>query len=350
MVVDLEDVLLPPDTSIRRALEQMVENMRQIILVVDPDGMLLGTVTDGDVRRGLLNRIDLDEPIKRIMNREPANVPPKTSPAACLRIMQENDYRHLPIVDEAGRLVGLEILSDLLKQDRLDNPVVILAGGKGSRLLPLTEDKPKPMLQVGGRPMLETIIESFARQRFHRFFLSVNYMSEMIEDHFGDGSNFGVDITYLHEEQPLGTAGPLGALPGQPDDPIFVMNGDVLTSVDFKQLLAFHQDQKSDATMCVREYDFEVPFGVAKIEDTRLIDISEKPVQQFFVNAGIYVLNPSVLSLVPKNEPLDMPELFKRVLAEDMRASAFPLREYWLDIGRMSDFEKAQRDFTKVFG
>ncbi len=349
-MVDLEDVLMSPDTTIHRALEQLVENMRQIILVVDADRRLLGTVTDGDVRRGLLKRVDLDAPISRIMNDHPAKVSPSTGRDACLRIMQENEYRHLPIVDDDGRVVGLEILSDLLKQERLDNPVVILAGGKGSRLMPLTEDKPKPMLPVGGQPMLQTIIESFARQRFYRFFVSVNYKSEMIEDHFGDGSKLGVDITYLREDRPLGTAGPLSALPDTPDEPVFVMNGDVLTSVDFKQLLAFHQDQKADATMCVREYDFEVPFGVAETDGARLTGISEKPIQRFFVNAGIYLLNPSVLSMVPRNEPFDMPDLFKQVLAEGMSPAAFPLREYWMDIGRLSDFEQAQRDFPEVFG
>jgi dTDP-glucose pyrophosphorylase len=349
-MVELEDVLLPPETTIHRALEQLVRNMRQIVLVVDEERRLLGTVTDGDIRRGLLKRIDLDEPISRIMNRAPAKAGPDTNRDTRLRIMEENEYRHLPIVDEDGRVVALEVLSELLKQDRLENPVVILAGGKGRRLMPLTQDLPKPMLPVGGRPMLETIIEGFARQRFHRFFLSVNYKSEIIEDHFGDGSSLGVSITYLREDQPLGTAGPLSALPDRPDNPIFVMNGDLLTSIDFKQLLTFHQDQKSDATMCVREYDFEVPFGVAEIDGTRLTGISEKPVQRFFVNAGIYLLNPSVLSMVPKNEPFDMPELFKRVLARGMNAAAFPLREYWMDIGRISDFEQAQRDFPEVFG
>lgn len=349
-MVDLEEVLLPPDTSIIKAMEQLVRSMRQIAIVVDGNRKLLGTVTDGDIRRGLLRRISLDEPVSAVMNTSPVQVSPDTSREACLRIMEEREYHHLPIVDDDGIVVGLEVLGDLLKQERFENSVVILAGGKGSRLMPLTNDRPKPMLSVGGRPMLETIIENFARQKFHRFFLSVNYKSEMIEDHFGDGANFGVQIDYLHEKKPLGTAGPLASLPTDQSEPIFVMNGDVLTSVDFKQLLSFHVEQGADATMCVREYDFEVPFGVAETDGARLTGISEKPVQRFFVNAGIYLLNPSVLPLIPSDSAFDMPELFKLLLDSGRQAAVFPLREYWMDIGRLSDFEQAQRDFSKVFG
>lgn len=349
-MTDLADVLISQDMPIVKALEKLVRNMRQIVLVVDEDRRLLGTVTDGDVRRGLLRQIDLEQPVSEIMNDSPATVPPETTKSACLRIMQEREYLQLPVVDEDGTVVGLEVLSDLLRENRFENPVVILAGGKGSRLMPLTQDTPKPMLPVGGRPMLETIIEGFAQTGFSRFYLSVNYKSELIEEHFKDGSDLGVRIDYIREEQPLGTAGALSRLPQKPDLPVIVMNGDVLTSVDFEQLVSFHREQKADATMCVREYDFEVPYGVARTDGTRLVGISEKPVQKFFVNAGIYLLNPDMLDFIPKDTPFDMPELFERVMAAGMTASVFPLREYWMDIGRLSDFEQAQRDFPEIFG
>ena len=347
---DLRNILLSPGDTILTALNVLVKNARQIALVVEDTDLLIGTVTDGDIRRGLLRQLALDSPVSTIVNRHPVTAPLGTSSEVCFRIMRDRGLRHLPIVDGAGRVRGLEVLGTLLKQIVRHNPVVILAGGRGRRLLPLTERLPKPMLPVGGKPLLAIIIENFAKQGFHDFFVSVNHLGEVIEQHFGDGSRSGVSITYLREDAPLGTAGALGLLPARDGPPVVVINGDIVTTMDFTQLLQFHDEQNADATMCVRSYDYEVPYGVVETDGSRLVGIAEKPVHRFFVNAGIYVLSPPVVGLVAAGEQLDMPDLFQRAVSASRRVVAFPVQEYWMDVGRLSDLEQAARDFPHVFG
>jgi NDP-sugar pyrophosphorylase family protein len=228
--------------------------------------------------------------------------------------------------------------------------VVLMAGGMGRRLHPITCDCPKPLIQVGNKPILETILENFIAHGFRRFYISVNYKAEMIKKHFGDGGRWGVEIRYIDEEFALGTAGPLGCLPERSAAPIIVMNGDILTQVNFHQLLAFHAEHRSKATMCVREYDFQIPYGVINLQHHRLVDIEEKPVQRFFVNAGIYALEPEVISMIPKNKHCDMPGLFKEVLQQGYETAAFPVREYWMDVGRIDDLERAKLEYSEVFG
>jgi len=224
-----------------------------------------------------------------------------------------------------------------------------MAGGMGTRLRPLTNDQPKPLVSVGNKPLLETIIETFVQQNFHQFYLSINYKAEMIKSHFTDGAKWNAEIHYLEEDQRLGTAGSLSLLPEQPDEPAIVMNSDLLTRVNFQQLLDYHKQHKAKATMCVREYDFQVPFGVVEIEDNQITGIDEKPVHNFFVNAGIYVLEPEVLKLLRKNEAMDMTQFFERIILAGLKTSAYPIHEYWLDIGQKDDFLRANRDFGKVF-
>jgi NDP-sugar pyrophosphorylase family protein len=224
-----------------------------------------------------------------------------------------------------------------------------MAGGLGTRLGELTRDCPKPLLRVGNKPVLETILENCIEYAFKRFYISVNYKADMLKDYFGDGSRWGVDIRYIEEKKRLGTAGALGLLPEDPTVPLLVMNADVLTKINFKHLLEFHEEHRSVATMCVREYEFQVPYGVVKIDNHRLLDILEKPVHQFFVNAGIYVLNPEAVSMVPKNTYFDMPALFEKLLQDQAETAAFPVREYWLDIGRKDDLERANGDYAEVF-
>jgi NDP-sugar pyrophosphorylase family protein len=220
-----------------------------------------------------------------------------------------------------------------------------MAGGMGQRLRPLTEDCPKPLLSVGGRPLLETILLQFREHGFQRFFISVNYRADMVEGHFGDGDALGVTVNYLREDAPLGTAGALGALPDAPREPVFVMNGDVLTRVDFSGMLSFHREHKAAATMAVRGFEMQVPYGVVNVEDQRITAIEEKPVHRFFVNAGIYVLEPDVVAAIPKGEHLDMPALFTRLHAQGRTTAAFPVHEYWMDIGRKQDFDQANTDY-----
>lgn len=323
----------------------------QICLVVDGFGKLLGTVTDGDVRRAILHSIALDSPITQVMKRNPVTAGVSESSEELLERMTVSWVRQLPLVDEHGIVMGLATFDHLSRGEVVcDSWVVLMAGGLGNRLRPLTEDTPKPMLKVGNQPVLETILENFLAHGFRRFFISVNYKAEMVKDYFGDGTRWGCRIEYLEETARMGTAGALSLLPEPPTGPLIVMNGDVLTKVNFSSLVEFHQDHLSQATMCVREYGFQVPYGVVDIDGQRILGIAEKPEHIFFVNAGIYVLNPEILSLVPSGVPTDMTDLFKTALSLNRTTAAFPIREYWIDIGRLDDFERANGEYSTVFG
>jgi dTDP-glucose pyrophosphorylase len=342
-------VLISEGTSIHEAIKVIDEGALQIALVVDREDRLLGTITDGDVRRGILQGIALEEPAAQIMNTNPTVVNMQESRDESLKLLRQKSLHQVPVVDQEGRIVGLEIIEDLLHPQIRDNLVVIMAGGLGSRLGSLTKDCPKPMLRVGGKPILETIIEKFIEFGFCNFCLSVNYKAEMIKGYFGDGSKYGCNIKYLHEDEPLGTAGALSLLPDRPTSPIFVINGDVLTKVDYNHLLSFHHDHNATATICVREYDIQVPFGVVNVDAHRFVGIEEKPVHKFFINAGIYVLNPDALALLTTGEHCDMPSLLNRVAQQEQETAVFPVREYWLDLGQVEDFNRANSDFDGVF-
>lgn len=342
-------ILVSPDTSIKEAIRIIDQGALKIALVVDDTNRLLGTITDGDIRRGILRGCDLLSPVDGIMNKTPLVAGENDGRDRIIAMMRQKLLYQIPVVNGAGVLVGLEVIDDILKANRLDNWVVLMAGGLGTRLKQLTADTPKPLLKVGSKPILETIVDNFIEQGVSRFFISVNYKSEMIEEHFGDGSRWGVQIEYLREDKKLGTAGALGLLEEKPSAPILVMNGDLLTKMNFVQLLDFHAEHLSTATMCVREYDFQVPYGVVTLDQHRILSIEEKPIQKFFVNAGIYVLEPKVLELIQQDSYLDMPSLFNQLVTQEKNTAVFPIREYWLDIGRIDDFERAKVDFDKVF-
>lgn len=320
-----------------------------IVLVVDEEGRLLGTVTDGDIRRSIIAGLTLDAPFARIMNRNPVAARADDSPEQVMHLMKTKMIRHVPRVDKERQVVGMEVLADFFQQCRRDNIVVLMAGGSGIRLRPLTNDIPKPLLKVGNKPILETIIQNFIEYGFHRFYLSVNYKAEMLEAYFGGGERWGIEINYLREEQKLGTAGAFSLLPEEPDRPVIVMNGDLLTKINFSQLLDFHNEQNVEATMCVREYSYSIPFGVVRLEDNRLMGIEETPIHRAWINTGIYVLEPSTLGLIPKNKYFDMPELFHKLIERQRQSAAFPIREYWFDIGRMDDFERANGEYYRFF-
>ena len=344
-----KEVLVSTQTSLRDAAQILDANALQIVLVVDEEKRLLGTVTDGDIRRGILKGMALTEPVQSIMNPNPSVARANESPKSVLAEMKRKTLHHMPLVDEQGRVVGLDTLDELINPQIRENRVVLMAGGLGSRLRPLTDDCPKPMLKVGNKPLLETILENFIEYGFCRFYISVNYMSEVVKSYFGDGSRWGVAISYLEEDQRLGTAGALSLLPERPSEPLLVMNGDLLTKVNFSQLLDFHASHLAMGTMCVREYDFQVPYGVVKIENHRITGIDEKPVQRFFVNAGIYVLQPEALDIISPNTFFDMPSLFEKFIEQRNETAVFPIREYWLDIGHMADYERANGEYVKAF-
>ncbi len=342
--------LIPPSVSIRQAIEVIDIGANQICLVVDQEEHLLGTVTDGDVRRAILRGLDMEAPVELVMNREPHVAAPDESDEVLLNRMMTEVIRQIPLLDAGGRVVGLAYIDNLLKPaERRDNWVVLMAGGLGTRLHPLTETAPKPLLSVGDKPLLETILESFVHYNFHRFYISLNYKGEMIKDHFGDGSRWNAEIRYIEEDRRLGTAGALRLIPQRPETPIMVMNGDLLTRVNFQYLLDYHRQHLSKATMCVRAYDFQIPFGVVKIEGTRIKEIDEKPLQSFFVNAGIYVLEPELIDLIPADQYFDMTTLFETVIEAGHTTAVFPIREYWLDVGRMDDLSQANGEFDRVF-
>jgi len=273
----------------------------QIALVVDSNDRLLGVATDGDLRRSIIQGASLTDPVAPVVNTSPV-VAYASEPEESLRNrMVDRQVQQIPIVSDDGRVIGIEVLSELMKPDRRPNPVVLMAGGLGTRLHPLTEDRPKPLIEVGGRPILQTVLEGFRRQGFHKFYLSVNYMSWMIEDYFGDGSKWGVSIEYLREDKRLGTAGPLSLLPDSPQHPVLIANGDLLTNLNFTRLLDYHKEQRAKATMGVREYNMQVPYGVIEINGLKISNIQEKPTERYFVNAGLYVLEPDVLEYIPSN-------------------------------------------------
>lgn len=348
---DWRTILLRPEASMREAIEVIDKSGLQIALVVDENLRLLGTVTDGDIRRGILKGLALETAVHVIMNDQPTVVAEHEGRDTVLALMTQTVLRNIPIVDAGGRVVDLETLDDLLSEKKLDNPVVLMAGGEGVRLRPLTDKCPKPLLKVGNKPILETILESFIEYGFHRFYISLNYKAEMIRKHFGDGSRWGVNIHYITENARLGTAGALRQMPERQkqDKPIIVMNGDILTKINFAQLLKFHGEHQAVGTMCIREYSLQIPYGVVTVDGQHLRGIEEKPVQKYFISAGIYVLNPQVVDFIPEQTFFDMPQLFNILIQQKLETAAFPLREYWLDIGNMADFQRANGEYTDVF-
>lgn len=342
--------MISPSDSIQTAIKVIDKEALRIALVIDDNSHLVGTVTDGDIRRALIKKISLDNPVNEIMSESPIVAEVGTPREQIMEILEKNKLLSIPILD-GGKLVGLETLQDLIKPSSIyDNPVFIMAGGFGKRLRPLTDNCPKPLLKIGDKPILETIISNFIDAGFHQFYISTHYMPEMIHDHFGDGSAMGVAIHYIHEEVPLGTGGALGLLPKSlPDIPIIMMNGDILTKVDFTQLIKYHQEQNAVATMCVREYEYQVPYGVIEGDGKKITGMVEKPCYKYFVNAGIYVINRSILDEVLVGQVVDMPTLLESFIEKGEYISQFPLHEYWLDIGKMNDFEQAQKDFLVSF-
>ena len=347
---DWKNILLNPNDSLDCAIKVLHESGCRIILVVDNRGGLLGTITDGDIRRALINQVTMKSSVDLIMNKDPVTVVAnKIKNKEILSLMSDRGLLHIPIVDKDGILCGLETLQHLIESPIYDNPIFIMAGGFGTRLHPLTKDTPKPLLKVGSKPILEMIIEHFISHGFHNFYISIHFKSEQIRDYFKDGELHNVSIEYIHEQSPLGTAGSLGLLPDNlPDLPIIVMNGDLLTKVDFKNLLDFHCEHNSEATMCVREYDFQVPYGVVEIDNYNIKEIKEKPVHKFFVNAGIYVLNKDLINKLDGKSYLDMTNFLEKELNNN-GVSAFPIHEYWIDIGRIEEYEKANREVNTVF-
>lgn len=338
---DWRSVLVREGATLGDAIARIDASAHQIALVVDGQDRLLGVMTDGDVRRAILRGVPMGAKVDTVMNPHPLTAPQGTSRNELLALMRRHVVHQMPLINAARQVVGLALIDDLIGATEKPNWVVLMAGGLGMRLRPLTEHTPKPMLALHGKPILESILENLVAEGFRRFFFAVNYKADMIEQHFGDGARWGVRVSYLREDRRLGTAGALALLPEAPELPVVVMNGDLLTQASISSLLDFHVALNSLATMAVREYNFQVPYGVVRIEGERITAIEEKPTHKCLVNAGIYVLSPAALAHIPRLDYFDMPTLFERLNAAGATTIAFPLREYWLDIGCREDYEQA---------
>ncbi len=322
-----------------------------IALVVDEEQRLVATITDGDIRRAILAGTDLSQPVMRLKaektDAQPVTAPLGTSESEILVLMQEHVVRQIPLLDEDGSVCDLAVMDDLLKEVDLPVTGVIMAGGYGKRMLPLTENLPKPMLPVNGRPLLEHMLDKLSKVGIRSVNVTTHYLSERIVEHFNDGSQFGVHLNYFQEAEPLGTAGALAKM-GAGTEPLLVINGDILTDVDIRAMLHFHREHHSDLTVGVRQYDIEVPFGVVETNGSaKVTAITEKPVLRHFINAGIYLVDPAVCRLVPQNRHFDMPDLIRGVIGSGGTVISFPVREYWLDIGQIEQYQKAAADVAE---
>lgn len=350
MVSDITEYCVSSASTIRQVIACIERNSGGTALVVDPERRLQDVITDGDVRRAILSGLSLDESINVLRSRrahsaypEPVTALIGTESEELLRLMQERAVRQIPLVDESRRVTKLVFLRDLLPDETWPLQAVVMAGGFGNRMRPLTEKMPKPMLPVSDKPLLELILQQLREAGVRRVNVTTHYKSEVIANHFGDGRNFGVEINYIQEDQPLGTAGALNFV-DKSEGPLLIMNGDIITQVDFRAMVDFHRDNRADMTVGVRLYELSVPYGVMETEGIDITGISEKPVLKHFINAGIYLLDQSMRRHIPTGQPFDMPDLIKGLIAEGHRVVSFPIHEYWLDIGHHADYEKALAD------
>jgi dTDP-glucose pyrophosphorylase len=338
----LRSVLISPKAPISEAIAKLDKAGSGALLLCSEDRCLAGLLTDGDIRRAILQGIPLGEPCEGIASQTPITAGPDVSAAEALRIMNLHDVNQLPLVDSGGVPVSLVLRRDLVAEDP-GVSAVIMAGGFGRRLYPLTDKVPKPMLPVGDRPILERTIERLRMAGIHRVSLTTHYLADAIVNHFGDGEAFGVELEYVTEEHPLGTAGGLKLLKNI-DQPLLVLNGDILTGVRYDHFLAYHRKHRADVTVGVRKYEMQVPFGVLECSDVRVTGLTEKPSFSFFINAGAYLLEPVVHEFIPEGRKFDMTDLIQRLLEAGRRVVSFPITEYWLDIGRHDDYQRAQED------
>jgi dTDP-glucose pyrophosphorylase len=336
---DWTGLCVGPDATVRETLAVIDRGKVGIALVTDGEQRLLGTVTDGDVRRGILAEVPLDGPVSALMATRFVSLHGAATEAEALAAMQSHLVRQIPLLDGDGRVVGLACLADLLPPvTARPNWVVVMAGGEGRRLRPLTDDRPKPMLPVGDQPLLEITVRRLAGQGLRHIFLAVHYQAEKIEEHFRDGSALGCRIEYLREREPLGTGGALSLLPPRPEAPVLVVNGDVVTDVDFLALLEHHREHDAAATVCVRPFAQQIPYGVVRCVGERVEGIEEKPVRRSFINAGIYVVAPRLLPLVPGGRAYALTQLVEEALEGGHKVVPFLIHERWIDIGQPHDY------------
>jgi len=338
---ELSKFIVHPHETVRDAMRAITDNWRELALVADAERRVLGVITDGDIRRGLLEGLTLESPATAVMTRDYVSVRPETDRVGVLDLMRARSIRHVPVLDEERRLIGIHFLEVLIGTVDKPNAAVIMAGGEGRRLRPLTDVRPKPMVEVAGRPILERIVLHLVGYGIKRIFISVNYLAEMIRSHFGDGGRFGCAIEYLNEDRQLGSGGALSLLPKDLSHPMLVMNGDLVSQFDVARLLEFHAREGAKATIAARHHRVDIPFGVIEMKGERLAALAEKPSAHFLINAGIYVLDPSLLDLIPSGQFYPMTNLFERILADGGDVSVYRIEEDWIDVGRREDLSRA---------
>lgn len=348
MLIDAQQNMLPLDAPVLRALQILDQMQAKIALVIDGNGRLVGSIVDGDVRRGLLNGFTLESTVRNIMHADPFVLPHNTSRQKVLEAMHLLDIKQVPLVAADGSVTGIAVHDVLLglRHKERHNRVVIMAGGKGRRLMPITQDMPKPMVPVGGKPILEWILLRLTHYGFRNFTFAINYLGHMIEDYFADGGGFGCSIEYVREQEFLGTAGALSMVNPDGSLPLLVMNGDILSGIDFSSLMDFHSAGSHTATVCARAHRVEVPFGVIEMRNNRMYGMVEKPVYDNIISAGIYVMQPSVLSRIAPSTYLDMPDLLLSLVKDSENVGVFVLEDEWVDVGRHDDLERAKRNFS----
>ena len=345
----IDEIKINQNASIKEALEVIDKGAIKVAVVLSDDGLLLGMLSDGDIRRALLKGMSLDDSITSIINKHPVVANINDTKERILELANEKKLHQIPIISN-GKLIGIQDIREFLAPKNKPNKVILMVGGLGTRLRPLTNDVPKPMLDVGNKPILHTIVENFAKYGYTDIIMCVNYKSEIIKEYFGNGDKFGVKIEYVLESQRMGTAGALSLLQKRPKDDFFVMNGDLLTNVNFEYLHEYHKDSNALASICIRKYEMQVPYGVVNVRANKVTSIEEKPTQSFFVSAGIYMFSPIVLDFIPKGVFYDMPTLFGELLKQGFAVYPFFIREYWLDIGKMDEYRRANDEYEGVFG
>ena len=338
--------ILNANSTIQQAISNLDQVAIKIVLVVNEVDELVGTISDGDIRRGLLKGLDLSSPVTNVIHRNPLVVPPEMGRELVKQLMVANKIQQIPAVDERGHVVGLHLWNEIATSPKRSNLMVIMAGGLGTRLRPHTENCPKPMLCVSGKPMLEHIIERGKLEGFSHFMLAIHYLGHIVENYFGNGDGWDVRIDYLREKTPMGTAGALNLLNPTPDAPFVVTNGDVITDIRYGELLEFHIRHNAAATRAVRIHEWQHPFGVVQTQGVDIVGFEEKPIARSHINAGVYALEPEALSLLDVNAHCDMPSLFERLQTKSRRTVAYPMYEPWLDVGRPADLELAQQSNT----
>jgi dTDP-glucose pyrophosphorylase len=344
-MLEFADIALPVTAPIRLAVECINKSKAKLALVVSADNILVGTITDGDVRRGLLAGYSLDQPVTMVMARHPITVSPNATKDEVLSLMRNNKISQIPEVDKHGKVLSLKLAEELLNPDAFTNYFVIMAGGMGTRLHPLTENCPKPMLKIGGKPIVEHILEKARGDGFEHFVVTIGYLAEKVSDYLQDGRKWGVNIEYIEEDKPLGTAGSLSEMIAKTDQPFVVVNGDVLTGINFGDLLSYHVRASADATLAIYEHEYQLPYGVVETEKGKVISITEKPLRRTNVSAGIYVLSKAADNYLNHKVPIDMPTLMKKMLDDGRAIVPYPIYEPWIDIGRHDDLAAAARSF-----